>query len=64
MLAQCVCKFPIRRISDDEADFIANIVDAIIAGNETAEKRLNRAVCTWYNLTEKEIEYIESLVVN
>ncbi len=64
MLAQYVRKFPIRKISDDEADFIANIVDAIIAGNETAEKRLNRAVCTWYNLTEKEIEYIESLTVN
>ena len=61
MLAQYVCKFPIRRITDDEADFIANIVDAIIAGDNTAEERLNRAVCTWYNLSAEEIEYIEKL---
>ena len=49
MLAQYVCKFPIRKISDDKANFIENIVDSIIKGDKIAEKRLNRAVCTWYN---------------
>ena len=64
MLAQYVCKFPIRKISDDKANFIENIVDSIIKGDKIAEKRLNRAVCTWYNLTEKEIEYVENIVTN
>ena len=60
MLAQYVVNFPIPKISSDEMDFIIKAVDSNV--NNTSlelEKRINRAVCSWYNFNAEELDYIE-----
>ena len=60
MLAQYVANFPIPKYTKDKADRIIKAVEANINNHSPIlEEQINRIVCSWYNLTAEELNFIE-----
>ena len=60
MLAQYVKNFPIPKLPQNEIDYIIKAVENNINKcNSELEEKINRAVCSWYNLNADELNFIE-----
>ena len=60
MLAQYVKNFPIPKLPQSEIDYIIKAVEySINKCNSELEEKINRAVCSWYNLNADELNFIE-----
>ena len=60
MLAQYVKNFPIPKLPQYEIDYIIKAVEYNINKcNSELEEKINRAVCSWYNLNADELNFIE-----
>jgi len=60
MLAQYVKNFPIPKLPQNEIDYIIKAVEYNINKcNSELEEKINRAVCSWYNLNADELNFIE-----
>ena len=60
MLAQYVKNFPIPQLPQNEIDYIIKAVEYNINKcNSELEEKINRAVCSWYNLNADELNFIE-----
>ena len=60
MLAQYVKNFPIPKLPQNEIDYIIKTVEYNINKcNSELEEKINRAVCSWYNLNADELNFIE-----
>ena len=60
MLAQYVKNFPIPKLPQNEIDYIIKAVKYNINKcNSELEEKINRAVCSWYNLNVDELNFIE-----
>ena len=59
MLAQYVSKFPIPQLTGNQTNYIIELVNENInKHNKDIEERINRAVCSWYNLDANELDFI------
>ena len=60
MLAQYVTNFPIPKLRQSDMNYIIEAVNHNINNcNSILEDRINRAVCSWYDLNADELEFVE-----
>ena len=61
MLAQYVSKFPIPQLKGNQTNYIIELVNENMNNqNKEIEERIDRAVCSWYNLDANELDYINN----
>ena len=61
MLAQYVLKFPIPQLKGNQTSYIIELVNENMNNqNKEIEERIDRAVCSWYNLDANELDYINN----